>query len=35
MNDRSQHLLSLSDALLGDDNVAAAGDDARANHPHV
>jgi hypothetical protein len=31
----AEHLLSLSNALLGDDDVAAAGDDAGTNHPYM
>ena len=34
-DDLSHDLLALPNALLGDDDVAAAGDDARADHPHV
>src|SRR5437762_1978003 len=35
MHDGAQHLLAFPDALLGHENVAAAGDDAGADHPHV
>jgi hypothetical protein len=35
VNDSPQHLLSLSHALLGHDDMTTAGDDARADHPDV
>ena len=35
VHDRAQHLLSFPDALLGHDDVAAAGDDTRTDHPDV
>src|SRR5439155_19067072 len=35
VHDRTNHLLPLTDALLADDNMAAAGDDAGPDHPDV
>lgn len=35
MHDGAQHLLAFANALFGDEDVAAAGDDAGADHPHM
>src|SRR5919108_4342198 len=35
VHDGADDLLSFPDALLGDHDVAAAGDDAGTDHPHV